>query len=398
MTLIIAMVCVVLAAGFAAGSSAFQLYCTRQFDLDFARLLADSTHWAEAEQVLRHRVDDTPTDAKARMLLGRVFAGKNELDKSVAALAAVHESSVLKGEALLREGQTHLMRNDAVRAEAALRRAIEHADTPAEFREQALRELVELYSIEDRESELETVLWQLVEMAVPSDRAAIMQKIAFRRVVRIEPRVRITRLEEFLEANPRDRQAGIGLGRALVEQSQSDQAVAILEPLIESDRTDVGAWRAYLSAVYQKGDLKTLASRLGEAPHMLEDESGYWKLKAVVAQDRQDWKSAAELLQRAIALSPHEPDLHGQLAVALNRVGQTALGKQHAQSAKTIRDLREQLQTGYQEWHVATTQNAPPPVKRQIAQRVHDVLVALGAAREAESWSTALGLDGDLSN
>lgn len=380
--------------GFLLGLAGFRAVAAPS-SLDWARLLADSGLWQEAKAVVES-YREQHADADSALLLGRIYAGLGDFATSARRLAEVHPQSFRKPEALLREGQAWLAHGDAARAEAALFQCVEHPDASASLRRAALRDLASIFADEDRPDDLREVLWSTYSLAGPEEKAAILQELVNQKLLRLEPTVRAKRLEQFVATNPADVQAAVALGRAYVEANQLDKGLALLEQCAVANPADVTAWRGWLWALFQRGDFERLGVEIARAPAALEEESGYWKVRATIAQQSRDWPGAAAALRKALELSPAEVDLHSQQAVVLAQLGQTEAAREHARAAQEIRAAGVELQNAFADWKKQVMYGFPPRDLARTAGRIAQAYRQARMPKDAEAWdASAARLGGD---
>jgi tetratricopeptide (TPR) repeat protein len=232
------------------------------------------------------------------MLLARSQAGQGNISGCVETLAAVPGDSPLKPEALLREGQASLEIHDALRAESALQRCVTHELTDHETAQLAWQELCRIFAAKDRAADLRAALWSIYALAGEDARMRVRQQILNLTLVREEPLTRAQTLEQFVRGNSSDVESRVALGLAYLEANDLAKGMDTLRACVNEHPGDGNAWRGWLRAVYQEGELEKLAVELDRAPAELQQQSGYWKLRAIVAQNGQRWEPAAEYLAR----------------------------------------------------------------------------------------------------
>jgi tetratricopeptide (TPR) repeat protein len=373
-----------LGLGFLLGLTGYQALAAPT-SLDWARLLADSGLWQEAKVVVE-RQRSHHADAESTLLLGRIFAGLGDFAASARCLAEVHGQSFRKPEALLREGQAWLAHGDGARAEAALKGCVEHADASASLRRAALRDLAAVFADEDRPDDLRAVLWSSHAIAGADEKAVILQELVNQKLLRLEPTVRAKRLEKFVATNPADVQAAVALGRAYVEANQLDKGLPILEKCAAANPEDATAWRGWLWALFQRGDFERLVLEIPRAPEALKEESGYWKVRATIAQQNRQWSVAAEALGKALELSPAEVDLHSQQAVVLAQLGKTEAAREHARAAQEIRAAGVELQNAFADWKKQLMYRFPPADLAQTAGRIARAYRQARMPEDSQAW------------
>jgi len=372
-----------------AGYAATRAWCRNSFDRSLVSLLIDSGHYGEAEQMLRARVLDVPSDARAILLLARALAGMDDVRGCIETLELVNDHSPMKPEALLRQGQAYLQLRDAQHAEFAFRRCVQHSDVDRETARIAWAQLAGLFGAKDRTDDLRIALWSLHEIVDERARIDVQRQLVELSLVRQEPKARAEQLKSFIAGNPHDFEARVALGLAYLESNAIEDGMRIIRECLDSKPLDPNAWRAWLRAVYQEGDLAKLAQELESAPRELAEQSGYWKLRALVAQENGDWDHADECLAKAIVISPGQADLHGQRAIVLSRLKRTTEADQEGQTARQLRDAYAALRVAYEDWLQAKAANSSTESRATIAHRIAQAYQDLGLAREARAWENS---------
>jgi thioredoxin-like negative regulator of GroEL len=113
-------------SGFAAYWIAPRAY-EEQYDARYADLLLDTGHWDEAKRLLEARLRAEPGENQTILMLARCMAGSGDTARCAELLAEVPDSSPLKPDALLREGQARLQIGDAVAADSGFNICVQRA-------------------------------------------------------------------------------------------------------------------------------------------------------------------------------------------------------------------------------------------------------------------------------
>jgi tetratricopeptide (TPR) repeat protein len=370
-----------------AGYVTMQLRYRQLFDCDVAVLLVDSGYFAEAEQMLRSRLRRVPRDSQARILLARSQAGQGDISRCIESLALITDESPLKPEALLREGQAYLEIHDSQRAESALRRCTESQAVSRETAQAAWQKLARIFGVKDRTEDLRAALWSLYAIVGEEGRMRIRQQLLNSTLVREEPLTRAKTLEDFVQGNASDVEARVALGLAYLEANQLRKGMEIVRECVRQNPRDPNAWRAWLRAVYQEGELEKLAIELDRAPVELQEQSGYWKLRAIVAQNSKQWEQASECLARAIEIDPASADLNGQYATVLARLGKQPQAETYGAKAKQLRDAQNALRAAYEDWLYKDPADATESSMNELLQRIVRAYREMGLFQEAEAWA-----------
>jgi tetratricopeptide (TPR) repeat protein/TolB-like protein len=137
---------------------------------------------------------------------------------------------------------------------------------------------------------------------------------------------------EAVRVNPTYSEALLQLGKACYRAHQYDQAIASLTRVPQDDALAVEA-NFYLGlSGYSKGDYPQAESAFRAVASRLPLAEVYNNLGVVTARDGR--KRASEYFEKAIDADPNDPDYHFNLAIDLNRSGDTA---------GAVRQLRESL-------------------------------------------------------
>jgi Tfp pilus assembly protein PilF len=139
--------------------------------------------------------------------------------------------------------------------------------------------------------------------------------------------------------------------------------------------------------VYQEGELEKLAIELDRAPVELREQSGYWKLRAIVAQNSKQWEQASECLARAIEIDPASADLNGQYATVLARLGKQPQAETYGAKAKQLRDAQNALRAAYEDWLYKDPADATESSMNELLQRIVRAYREMGLFQEAEAWA-----------
>jgi tetratricopeptide (TPR) repeat protein len=306
--------------------------------------------------------EPTPFD---RLVRAQVAGGLGRLGAAVAELSQIPDQHPAGALARLSEGQFEARRGRLVPAEAAFRAAL--ALEPRCV--QARRELVFIYSIQNRLPELDAQLAALAEQkeldfqhllhwgmvhhapwAADQDRAA---------------------LERFVAADPGDRYSRLALVEALRRTGQRAQAAALLEPLPASDPAARAA-RAQLAL--DDGDHAAVEALLSEGP---SDHPALALLRGQLALSHGDPHAAIGHFRVALAAWPEDRAARFGLATALNLTGDTAAAQ------PLFEAIRRHDALGALLLRASSKEGPNDPT---LPRRLGLACIAAGRPREARAW------------
>jgi tetratricopeptide (TPR) repeat protein len=129
-----------------------------------------------------------------------------------------------------------------------------------------------------------------------------------------------------LDAEQPGSQTKTFLGALAMARGRPAEALALYEASLEIDPWVAGAWAAYLHALYATGDPARLAAAVERARAHLPDNAVVLGMQGLLAFMRGD-PAAADLLDTAIAMDPHQPFVHHARGVIAQRAGDAVLAE-----------------------------------------------------------------------
>jgi tetratricopeptide (TPR) repeat protein len=276
------------------------------------RAQLDGGHPDRAEAMvneLRRLRDPTPFD---RLLRAQVDEAQHRPDEALAELSRVEDSHPLAPVARILAGQIEVKRFRLRAAETHFLRAI--ALKPQAV--QPHRELVFIYNIQQRQSELDAQLFALSNLdALTFDQLVHWGKT--RNVVWNAERD-VVNLAKVIEADPADRWSRLALAEGLRRMSRLDESEQVLAPLPGSD-ADALVIRAMIAL--DRDDPQRFEQLLAHGP---KDHPVLAGLKGKLDMSRGDWSSAIANLRRAYEANPHDRSVLHALGTALRSAGDIA--------------------------------------------------------------------------
>ncbi len=202
--------------------------------------------------------------------------------------------------------------------------------------------------------------------------------------------------------------AAIGHASALQRSGNPDEAVIVLEMLVENQSDDLTAWRALGDVLRRESRFDAAADAYAKAIDLLPDPDlpGAWRLyytRGIAAHRVKDWPVADWNFRQALALNPDQPDVLNYLGYSLVERGEkldealtmieTAVSVQPDSGyiADSLGWIYYRL--GRFEEAVPVMENAVSllPVDPVVNDHLGDVLWMVGRDREARfQWRRAL--------
>jgi tetratricopeptide (TPR) repeat protein len=336
--------------------------------------------YEEAEAALARIARTRLLTLHERLLRAQVARDRGRIDKAVAALgdppanAPAPEAAVV----LSSRGTLELLRHRFRDAEGVLTRALELDPT----RDEARRELVNMYALQGRFADLATQARALgASGAGPKDFAEAYLWTVGRRED-VGPPELAEALGQAVVADPGDRASRLALADSLRRLGRLDEADQALAPLPQDD-LETRARRARVALA--RGATDEAAALLNAGPDPAStagtarprDIAVLSCLRGNVALLRGNTADAVRQFQDAYRLTPDERETLSGLAQALRLAGDTAAARPHGE-ALSARDRLERL-----------VQNARPPSRRNdpnTLREIGEACQSLSRDDEARAW------------
>jgi tetratricopeptide (TPR) repeat protein len=331
-----------------------------------ARVLALAGHYEEAESVLgrlaRLRAP-TPAD---RLVRAQVASGRGRDDAAVAELAEVPDGHPLGPLARLSQGQIEARRGRLRAAEAAFLATLALEPGSA----QARRELVYIYSIQQRPADLDAQLDALSEQGALD----LTHLLHWGQIRHVEwaAATDLDALRRYVAADADDRHSRLALAEALWRTGRADEAGEVLAPLPSTD-PDARAARARLALA--RGDRPAAGALLADGP---DDHPALARARGRLALARGDARAAADQFRRAAAIEPGDRGTLHSLVVALSAAGEADEAESYRKALARHDELGELLKQAK-----SREADLDSPLLLRLAQACD----AAGRPLEARAWA-----------
>lgn len=148
-------------------------------------------------------------------------------------------------------------------------------------------------------------------------------------------------LERYFQLHPKDFRGCLALGMVFAAQGgQTERAQAQLARCTEIDPSNTEARYRLALSFKSQGENKRAITLLEEVIERAPDHAVALRDLGALHLESGDDAKARGYLERAAALLPKDGDTHFQLARLYNRIGETALAKQHQEIFQKLRDSR----------------------------------------------------------
>ncbi|MGO9470903.1 MAG: tetratricopeptide repeat protein [Isosphaeraceae bacterium] len=344
--------------------------------------------YAQAEPALLEHLRRSPHDGGARMMLARVYAARNDLLSCARQLHEVPYWWPQKWEALYREGQSYLMIDRARDAEHAWLEVIKddplHPVSPEVFHD-ACQELLKLYATQDRWEDAYPVIWTAYDRAPAPEKLTWLIMRMRAELERVAPKESVAQLRRYAAAAPDDWESLLALARAELALGDRASAERHFKACLQGRPDDLRAWRDYLAALLEAGELEPFLELLGTPPPAAESEPDIWFFRGVASEKAGDWKTAAAHFSKAIELNPFLAKAYYRRAVAEERLGLRDQAIIHRRKSKEINEARGQFPAAYSGYLTSFDSGGSAPAT--AARRIATICETLGWARAAAAWN-----------
>jgi tetratricopeptide (TPR) repeat protein len=320
------------------------------------------TEAARALERLRQVRAPTPVD---RFLLAEVDAGLKRPAQALDQLAAIPDDHPLAPLARLLAGQLEIRQGRTRPAEASLLTAIRLLPRALQPR----KELVYIYNIQHRQTELDAQLAALLDLDA-LDFQYILHWTKTRNTT-WNAAGDLPALEKFVAADPEDRWSRLALVEGLRRLDRLAEAEAVLSALPASD-LEARVQRTLLAI--DRGDFAAAASLLGDGP---DDHPKLALLRGQLALRRRDGHAAVHHFRIALAKGPVDRAALAGLGTALRLVDKPEEARRHLHAA--------QLHDGL--WAlVARAATAEGERDPELPRKLGMACAAIGRTQEARAW------------
>ncbi|MGC8642040.1 MAG: tetratricopeptide repeat protein [Isosphaeraceae bacterium] len=257
-----------------------------------------------------------------RLLRGMIAAGRDEPEKAIAELALIGDDDPLAPLARTIAGQTEIRAGRTRPAEAAFLAAIKLLPSAARPR----RELIYIYSIQQRQLEMEAQLAGLSQLETLS--FDYLLHWSETRNVPWNPKADLPSLQKYIETDPQDRWSRLALANGLRRLARREDAEQLLSYLPDSD-PEARAARASLAL--DKGDL-------ARAEALVSPEQGdcasLARLRGHLALLRHNAAAAVQAYRKALADDPLDRATLAGLGTALKMTGDVKAAGPYLEAAR----------------------------------------------------------------
>lgn len=346
---------------------------------------------AEAETILQDLVRRSPHDGDAREAFGRVLARRGDLVACAEQLSKVPFWWPTKSDALLREGQTWREAGFAARAERAwIAYLRDDPNHPITRTAQAYVEtdLINLWSLEDRWSEVRDLVWAIHDRAEPSAKAEFRVMALRTRLERSNPSVSARELRPYVTADPTDWRARQALARAVQTAGDSAEADRLIRACLLALPNDVTVWRDWFTVLSIRNDLDVWSSADAVAPAATNSDPAVWRLRGLVRERTGRLEFAAEAYRKSLELDPFDAETHHRLDLIDQQLGLAAQASEHRRRFQQLQAANSALSAAFDDY-IAAFEESPVDVNRARAasKGIADNAATLGWRKDAEAWS-----------
>jgi tetratricopeptide (TPR) repeat protein len=363
--------------------------------LERAIPLAEEGRFDEAQEIVRARLRAEPDHPAANLLLAQLL-----LKRPAPADAEGAEDAV--GPA--REALEHL---DRIKDPPARMRALlpvwrgkalfrlGRLDDAERTWEEALRldpkspdagwGLLEIDYLEGRADDARRLALRLHQVEPdPHDRVQLLLELVRQDAQPPAPGSLVQLFEPMVRLDPGGLAPALALGLALVRSGELDRGLEMLRRAVEGRPEDPVAWAAWLTGLDDAGQIDDLDRALLRLPPALAAEARFARFRGRVAQERQDWKTAAREYRRALGDAPNDPKLGYRLARALRQLGATAEAEPLERRYQAYQAALGEVRGLYVEANAIKTLGVEP--HPELYRRLADLRERMGRRDEASAW------------
>ena len=346
---------------------------------------------AAAEAAIRERIRQSPHDGDAQTLLANLLATRGDSLGAARAWQAVPYWWPGSEKTRVREGQAFKALGRMDDAEAAWKELAEFDPlhpVPEALAAFAVRELLELYSLESRWEEAAlSLLWKAHDHASPGDRPGWLLMRMRTEIQSVPPAQALHRLTQFLAASPDDHGRRAWPWFAVRALGHRDEAAPLLGRCLRERTDDPRVWAEHLAAAAAGSEDASMSQALAAVPDAAAGDAGVLEGTAKIYESRGDWAAAAETLRRLISLRGSIADDFERLANAEDHLGLADRSGIHRERARSIRDARAGLNSAIRAFAEAIGGNPSMSAAHAAAKRLAGLCEALGWDREADAWA-----------
>ena len=299
-------------------------------DLPSIRSAIEAKRFDEAEAGLVRRLDGGPVDDQAWLMLGslRGIAGRD--DGALAAFDRVRGPGPIYSQARTQAAEIFLRKCDASQAEEALRDAADR--DPRAF--DARRRLAYLLSLEVRNDEARSVLWELYRI-VPDPRHLVT--LVGLALPDSDSRDEGHELEQFLARTPDDPILRRARGLVLLRAGKPAEARPHLEAAWPAFEDDPVGRIALAESRLAARDFDSVEAALGFEPTPKSLRADWWRMKGQAEEIRGRMGAAIEYYGKALEANPDDRAALYRLGQALARRGEDNAARPLLERSEAVR-------------------------------------------------------------
>ena len=218
----------------------------------------------------------------------------------------------------------------------------------------------------------------------PHDRVQYLLELVREDAQPTAPASIVALFEKVVARSPEDIRANIALGSALIRAGQTDRGVDILRQRVKAHPDRPEAWDAWLTGLDDAGQVETLATVLQRLPEAIAASPGMAKHKGRAAQERGDWKAAADDYRKALEVEPTDHRVEYRLARALRNAGAIEEAEPLEAKHNAFTEARQEVRALYELANADKTLGTRP--RPDLYLRLAENRAKMGLAEEAEAW------------
>jgi tetratricopeptide (TPR) repeat protein len=349
---------------------------------------------AEAERLVRRFLEASPHDAQAHYLLAVIeYQRLDESPPSSPTEILSHLRQVPNSDkkraarARYMEGMVcdRLSRLDE--AESAWKTALELDPSATD----AGWELNRLYDRQARRADGRALVLRLYRAdPAPQARLKALMELVRQDVHQPAAAGLIGFLSPIVAANPADVQSALALGRALCREGKTDDGLALLRKQVETHPDRREGWESLLTSLEDSGQVDALVQTLALVPRLPDSTTWLARYEGRAAQERGDWKTAANAYRRALAADPHNLKVAYRLIRVLRLGGSAAEAERLERTTHDEEAARKELRALYETAEKEVFDGAPHP---EIYQQFAALRERMGRRDDAYAWHSLVLLD-----
>lgn len=304
-----------------------------------AKEAAARQQWGEADQHLKKLLAWRPNDATALELMAQVAEARGDLADAVSFLARVPPDSPRAAQLWTRQGVLLLSLHQGPEAEQVLRRAIERNPKLDE----AAWHLAWYCGVTQREREATDLLWHVYGNTLRAEQ----RLFTLRRLVALRPGLDLGEHVSFIaqcaENSPQDFHIILALGSAYSLTGRTAEAAKLLASCVQSEPEHPVARRALAETYLKLGQVAAAEETLRPLVDQAVAFPDVWFVQGQIAEEQNNWSSAQEAYERALAHGATDRQTHYRLSIVLEQLGKSEAASEHRDIAWRLHQTRYEL-------------------------------------------------------